>query len=262
MPIDIHTHAFHPKIADKVLAQLEDHYNIPPTGTGTVEDLLPRLHKAGIGRAAVHSAATKPDQVIPANNWAMAMQENHPQLVSFGTIHPGYENWEKELDRLEQNGIKGLKIHPDFQGFSMTDKRLAPIYETIGTRFVIMLHVGDTTPPEENASSPQKVAELIRNFPLLTVIAAHFGGYHHWEYVCDHLAGKNVFLDTSSSLFTIPQDLLEAIFNGHPRERILFGSDYPLFDPSEEIGLLAKRLRLTGPEIQDLLTNGDALLAK
>jgi hypothetical protein len=260
MSIDIHTHAFHPKIADKVLAQLEDHYHIPPTGNGTVGDLLPRLKKAGIERAAVHSAATKPDQVIPANNWAITMQENHPELVSFGTIHPGYEDWEKELDRLEQKGIRGLKIHPDFQGFSMTDKRLAPIYEAIGTRFVIMLHVGDRKPPEENASSPQKVAELIHNFPFLTVIAAHFGGYHHWEYVCEHLAGKNVYLDTSSSLFAIPQDLLETIFKAHPRERILFGSDYPLFDPSEEMALLAKRLHLKDSAIQDLLTNGESLL--
>lgn len=188
------------------------------------------------------------------------MQENHPELISFGTIHPAYTDWEKELDRLENKGIRGLKIHPDFQGFSMTDKRLAPIYETIGTRFVIMLHVGDRKPPEENASSPQKVAELIDNFPSLTVIAAHFGGYHHWEYVCDHLAGKNVFLDTSSSLFTIPQDLLEAIFSTHPRERIFFGSDYPLFDPSEEMALLARRLHLKDSEIQDLLTNGESLL--
>jgi hypothetical protein len=260
MSIDIHTHAFHPKIADKVLAQLKDHYHISPTGTGTVEDLLPRLKKAGIDRAVVHSAATKPDQVIPANNWAIFMQENYPELFSFGTIHPAYAAWEKELDRLENKGIKGLKIHPDFQGFSMTDKRLAPIYEAIGTRFVIMLHVGDTTPPEKNASSPQKVAELIRNFPSLTVIAAHFGGYHHWEYVCDHLAGKNVFLDTSSSLFTIPQDLLESIFNNHPRERIFFGSDYPLFNPADELKRLAQRLHLGDSEIYDLLNNGAFLL--
>jgi hypothetical protein len=69
-----------------------------------------------------------------------------------------------------------------------------------------------------------------------------------------------VFIDTSSSLFTIPQNLLEAIFNTHPREQILFGSDYPLFDPSEEMQLLAKRLRLTDSDIQDLLTNGERLL--
>lgn len=260
MSIDIHTHAFHPKIAHKVLEQLQGHYAISPVGTGIVEDLLPRLKKAGIERAAVHSAATKPDQVLPANNWAITMQKKYPELVSFGTIHPGYEHWEKELERLEKAGIKGLKIHPDFQGFSMTDKRLAPIYETIGTRFVIMLHVGDRKPPEDNPSSPQKVAELIRNFPKLTVIAAHLGGFQHWQYVVEHLAGKNVYIDTSSSLTMIPERDLQAIFKAHPRERILFGSDYPLFDPEEELTLLQKRMHLSVKELDELLTNADKLL--
>ncbi|MFA6809940.1 MAG: amidohydrolase family protein [Desulfoplanes sp.] len=260
MRIDIHTHAFHPKIAHKVLEQLQNHYAIAPVGTGTVEDLLPRLKKAGIDRAVVHSAATKPDQVIPANNWAIAIQKEHPELISFGTMHPGYEHWEKELDRLEKAGIKGLKIHPDFQGFSMTDPRLAPIYETIGKRFVIMLHVGDRKPPEDNPSSPQKVAQLINDFPDLTVIAAHFGGFQHWQYVVEHLAGKNVYIDTSSSLTMIPEEHLQSIFRAHPHERILFGSDYPLFDPYDEIQLLTKRLHLSEHDLEGLLSNAETLL--
>ena len=260
MFIDIHTHTFHPKIADKVLKQLEEHYVISPVGTGTIEDLLPRLKRSGIGRAVVHSAATKPDQVIPANNWAIAIQKEHPELISFGTMHPGYEQWEKELDRLEKAGIRGLKIHPDFQGFSMTDERLGPIYEAIGKRFVLMLHVGDRKPPEENPSSPQKVAELIKNFPQLTVIAAHFGGFQHWQYVVEYLAGKNVYMDTSSSLSMISDEDLQAIFRAHPRERILFGSDYPLFDPEDEIQVLKKRLHLSDAEIEELLSNAEQLV--
>ena len=260
MRIDIHTHAFHPKIADKVLHQLQDHYAIPPVGTGTIDDLLPRLKQAGLDRAVVHSAATKPDQVIPANNWAISMQKDHPELISFGTMHPGYEDWEKELDRIEKAGIRGLKIHPDFQGFCMTDERLGPIYETIGTRFVLMLHVGDRKPPEDNPSSPQKVAQLISNFPELKVIAAHFGGFQHWEYVVEHLGGKNVYIDTSSSLSMISDKHLQAIFQAHPHERILFGSDYPLFDPGEELQLLQKRLDLSEHDLEELLCNAEPLL--
>ena len=48
MYIDIHTHAFHPKIAHKVVAQLEDHYNIKPVGNGLAEDLKERLTRAGL----------------------------------------------------------------------------------------------------------------------------------------------------------------------------------------------------------------------
>ena len=71
MFIDIHTHAYHPKIADKVLAQLEGHYGIKPVGTGQIDDLIARAKSAGLDRVVVHNAATSAAQVVPANNWAI-----------------------------------------------------------------------------------------------------------------------------------------------------------------------------------------------
>jgi len=261
MAIDIHTHAFHPKIADKVVQQLEDHYRISPVGNGLLEDLLPRLDRAGIDRAAMHCAATKPEQVVPANNWALHVKEQHPRLIPFGTFHPDFADWECEFERLAIAGIRGIKIHPDFQGFSLDDPRLEPILETIGERFLLMVHIGDRLPPELNPSSPQKLAALLDKFPRLKVIAAHLGGFQHWAYVVDHLAGRDLYFDTSSSLNAIPGRLLFDIFAHHPRERILFGSDYPLFDSLEEMKLLQTRLRFSDSEVQQLLTNGDHLFA-
>lgn len=261
MPIDIHTHAFHPKIADKVVRQLEDHYRISPVGNGLLEDLLPRLDRAGIRRAVMHCAATKAEQVVPANNWALHVKENHPRLIPFGTFHPDFPEWEKEFGRLAAAGIPGIKIHPDFQGFNLDDPRLEPILEAISGRFLLMVHVGDYLPPEQNPSSPQKLAALLDRFPRLQVIAAHLGGFQHWACVVDHLAGRDLYLDTSSSLNAIPSRLLFDIFAHHPRERILFGSDYPLFDPSAEMKLLQTRMRLGDRELEELLTNGERLFA-
>ena len=260
MFIDVHTHAFHPKIADKVVHQLENHYRIPPVGNGTLEDLLPRLTRAGMDRAFLHCAATKPEQVIPANNWAIHIRENYPMLEPFGTFHPGFGQWEQELERLQKAGVIGIKLHPDFQGFALDDPRLDPILEAIGDRFLLMVHVGDRLPPEENFSSPQKMAAQLERFPRLRVIAAHFGGFQHWQYVVEHLAGRNVYFDTSSSLYDISDQLLFDIFNHHPRERILFGSDYPLFDPADEMEVLQRRLHLSDAELEEILENGARLL--
>ena len=38
-------------------------------------------------------------------------------MTAFGTLHPGYEAWESQLERLKAAGIRGLKLHPDFQHF-------------------------------------------------------------------------------------------------------------------------------------------------
>ncbi len=260
MLIDIHTHVFHPKVAEKVVHQLEDHYRIAPIGSGLIHDLLNRLKRAAITHAAVHTAATKADQVIPANKWALSIQNEYPGLIPFGTLHPDFKSWENELLTLERAGIRGIKLHPDFQGFHLDDARLEPIFEHIGERFILMIHIGDRLPPDKNPSSPQKLSTLLKKFPKLRVIAAHLGGYLHWQYVVEHLAGKDLYLDTSSSLWAIPDDLLFDIFQNHPREKILFGSDYPLFEPLEEIQLLQKRLQLSSRERDALLTNAGPLL--
>jgi len=259
MFIDIHTHAYHPKIADKVLAQLEGHYGIHPVGTGQIDDLLARAKKAGLDRVVVLNAATAPAQVVPANNWAIHIHREHPEVMAFGTLHTGYPEFERELDRLWRNGIQGIKFHADFQGFRLDDRRLWPIFEALSGRFVVMLHVGDRLPPADNNSCPAKVAAILRDFPDLTVIAAHMGGYLHWSYVLDHLVGKDVYIDTSSTLSFIDDDTLRRIVDGHPRERILFGSDYPLFDPGEEIGKLRKRLSLRDAELEQILSAGASL---
>jgi hypothetical protein len=63
--------------------------------------------------------------------------------TSPGPLHPDYPDWEKELKRLRRNGIKGLKFHPEFQGFWMHDPKLLPIMEEAQRDFMFMLHVGD-----------------------------------------------------------------------------------------------------------------------
>jgi uncharacterized protein len=259
MFIDIHTHAYHPKIADKVLIQLEDHYGLHPVGTGQLDDLLARAKRAGLDRVVVHNAATAPAQVVPANNWAIRIHRENPEVLSFGTLHTDYPDFERELDRLWRSGIQGIKFHADFQGFRLDDRKLWPIFEALSGRFVVMLHVGDRLPPEENNSCPAKVAAILRDFPNLTVIAAHMGGYLHWKYAVEHLVGKNVYIDTSSTLPFIDDDTLSRIWNGHPHDRILFGSDYPIFDPSEEIVLLRKRLSLRDSELEQILSTGSSL---
>ncbi len=259
--IDIHTHAFHPKIADKVCAQLQAHYGIQPTGSGLVEDLLARLRRADLDRAVVLCAATAPAQVIPANNWVMALQREHPQVVAFGTLHPDYADWEAELERLYAAGIRGLKFHPEFQGFRMDAPALKPIMEAAQERFAFLFHVGDRLPPQDNPSCPYKLAALLRDFPKARILAAHMGGYLHWGAALEVLAGRRVYFDTSSTLPFIPEQQLRELWRRHPRELILFGSDYPLYDPGQELQRLQQRLHLRDSELEALPGQAEAFLA-
>ncbi|MEF2231954.1 MAG: amidohydrolase family protein [Pseudodesulfovibrio sp.] len=253
MFIDVHTHAFHPKIAHKVVAQLEAHYSIAPVGNGLLDDLLMRIGRAGLDRAVVLTAATDPSQVVPANNWAIQIKRDCPNCIPFGTVHTGFDRMEDEFDRLEKEGIKGLKFHPDFQGFRMDDPALFDVLEMAADRFVCLFHVGDTLPPDENPSCPRKLAVLCKAFPDTPMIAAHMGGYRHWDYALEHLADTDVFVDSSSSMEFLDDDRLGKLVDGFGTERILFGSDYPLYDPGEERTQLEARLHFTDEELKRIL---------
>ncbi len=286
MRTDIHAHIFHPRTAAKALARIAS-VGFNSVGTGVIDDLLPRAARAGVKRVVAHIAALSGDQVVAANNFALALLRNQqpepdrdahseevaplagaaplaenasmPRMVPFGSVHPDCLRWPRELDRLEKSGVKGIKLHPNFQNLAFDDPRLFPIMEAVGTRFILMCHVGCEPPLEKNPASPYKLRALIEHFPKARIIAAHMGGYANGTAALDALAGRDIWLDTSNThALALPE--LRAILKAHPRERILFGSDYPLYDPAEEIPLQQRRLGLSDPEMEALLHNADALL--
>lgn len=264
MFIDIHTHAFHPKIAAKAVHHMDEHYRLSCTGDGTIEHLLQCEARVGIERCVVLCAATAPAQVIPANTFAIRLQKTYPDAVmAFGTLHPGYTDWEKELDRLHAAGLRGIKFHPDFQGFWLNDPRLLPIFEAAKKDFIFLIHIGDKATPDHNPSCPYKLAAILDTFPQLRIVAAHFGGYRMWAHAL-HVFGKhwpdNLWFDTSSTTPFATRQLMHTLLSNFPRERLLFGTDWPLFDPEDELRRLQDLGGLRTSELETLLCNAWHLL--
>ena len=211
--------------------------------------------------AAFSTWAAHAAQVIPANNYAIRLAQDHPEgIIAFGTVHPDYTDWESELARLKRHGIRGIKLHPDFQQFWLDDKRLLPIFDAAQDDFIFEIHIGDKRPPRENPSCPYKMAAIIRQFPRLRVICAHLGGYHQWRASMETLVGRPVWLDTSSSSPFLPPELLQTILRRHPQEYLLFGSDYPLYDPAEEMERLQRKGRLSDTTLDKYRSNAGKLL--
>ena len=264
MYIDIHTHAFHPKIAHKAVDHLNDFYSVNCAGDGTIAHLLERERKAEMEKCVVLCAATAPAQVIPANNYAITLQKEHAdRVIAFGTVHPGYENWEAELKRIKAAGIRGIKLHPDFQSFWLDDPRLLPIFEAAQKDFVFEIHIGDKTTPAQNPSCPYKLAAILRQFPGMRVIAAHFGGYRMWSHALDVFSGnnfENLWFDTSSTTPFATPLLAQKLLGAFPRERILFGTDWPLYDPVEERLRLQRLASLKDAEMETIMSNATSLL--
>ena len=135
------------------------------------------------------------------------------------------------------------------------------MFEAAQDDFIFLFHIGDSVPPEKNPSCPYKLAALLDRFPRLRCIAGHLGGYHRWEHSLKALVGRDVWLDTSSCTPFIQPDLLKAILRKHPQDRILFGSDYPLYDPGDAMMHLQEKAELGDADLDRYCSNADALFA-
>lgn len=229
--LDFHTHAYPDKVAGKAVQFLNDYYHITCQGDGTLEDLLSSAKDGGVGYLLVHAVATKPGQVENVNSWIG--EHIGGNVIGFGTLHPDYEgDMKAEIERIISLGLKGVKLHPDFQEFIVDDPSTDIIYRSIEGRLPLLLHTGDK---DTDYSSPYRVENILKKYPRLTVIAAHLGGYSEWEEAEEHLVGKNLYIDTSSSLWAIPPKRAVSIIRRHGVDRVLFGTDYPLTLHKEEL---------------------------
>lgn len=248
--IDFHAHIFPDRIAHKASAAIGEFYDIPMKYDGTVATLLHLSGQCGIGTTLVHSVATAPQQVASINDFiADTVRKNPGRLVGFATIHPDHPAIEEEIERAAAMGLRGIKIHSDFQRFLLDDDGAMRIYRAIEGRLPILVHAGDH---RYEFSKARRIAAVQDRFPGLQMICAHLGGWSEWEESAAILRGSNVVVDTSSSLYDLPPDQARGIIEMYGADRVLFGTDYPMWNPCEELALL-DRLCLPDDEREKIL---------
>lgn len=256
--IDAHAHIFPPQIAYKAAGSIGAYYNLKMFADGTIESLLKNGKEINVYKYLVHSTATKVGQIQSINNFIAESKDENSCFIGFGTLHPKMQNVESEVDRIISLGLKGVKLHPEFQKFYIDDESMFPIYAALEGKLPILMHTGDSV---KTSSSPKRLAKILEKFPNLVVIAAHFGGYDMWDESIEYLVGrKNVYFDTCSSLFKMDLDKARKIIRDHGADKVLFGTDYPMWSHLNELNRFEK-LELTDEECELILhKNAEKLL--
>ena len=232
---DMHTHIFPQKIAEKAVSSIGGFYGIPMVKKGFSEDLIESGSEIGVDKYLVCSTATTPLQVTAINSFVSGEVSRHPEFIGFGTMHPGFDDICGEVDRITKIGLVGIKLHPDFQKFAIDDREAYPIYEAAEGRLPILFHTGDK---RYSYSNPERVLKILKDFPKLTCICAHLGGYSEWESVValkGYLGNPNIYFDTSSSIrFIDPKESVD-IIRAHGVEHVFWGTDYPMQNHTAEL---------------------------
>lgn len=226
MLIDFHVHFFPDAIARASVEKLAHNAGAAYYGDGTLGALVSFMKEDGVTVSVNQPVATKPEQVQSINRKMIGLRATHPEIVSFGAMHPGFAGYAEELAFLKQNGIPGIKIHPDYQDFCPEDPRFRPILESCARLgLAVLFHAGvDLAYPEVHCT-PRGLREVLE-IPGLTVICAHMGGYKLWDDVEKYLVGKNVYLDLAYCR-DMDDARLTRMIEAHGHERILFASDFP-----------------------------------
>lgn len=238
MIIDTHVHIFPDEIAERAVESLATRAHVPaPRGEATLARLLTSMDAAAIARCWVASVATKPSQAGPILEWSKRLRS--PRVVPLGSVHPDSTRWGAELAQIAGAGIIGIKLHPQYQGFTADDPKLFALYrEAARLGLFALFHAGyDLAFRDDDRAAPARLARVHAEVPELTMIAAHLGGWMAWDEVIDCLVGTQVFLDTSFAHQASDRQR-EHIFRHHDRARILFGSDYPWSTQRESLSRL------------------------
>jgi predicted TIM-barrel fold metal-dependent hydrolase len=233
--IDAHAHIYPEKIAAKATDTIGEFYDIKmEMPAGTPEQLLKVGGNAGITRYVVHSVATTAHQVRSINEFIRKECETHPEFIGFITLHQDLseEEIESEIELALTHGMKGIKLHPDFQKFNIDDPQAERFYRAAEGKLPILLHMGDD---RYEYSAPHRLVKIAKKYPNTTFIAAHFGGYRCWSESRLYKGLGNVYFDTCSSLPFISADEAKRIIDMHGADRFFFATDFPMWDAAQEI---------------------------
>ena len=233
--IDAHCHIYPEKIAAKAVGATDKFYDVKSHGEGTVSHLMERCSTEGVDHAIVQSVATTPKQVKSINEFiADQVSQSNGFLTGLGTLHIDSEDMAGDIKHLVSLGLKGVKLHPDIQRFAVDDDRLMQMYDICQTQNLTMLvHTGDY---RYDFSNPDRVINVLKNFPNLRFIGAHFGGWSVWDEASKKLCKfENFYVDCSSSFgFSKDADFKEIALR-YGADKILFGTDYPMWELKEEL---------------------------
>lgn len=248
--IDVHVHCEvsregRPSLPPDLLAASEKHFG--PGG-----QRLPQLAEVAEHYRERHMAcvvftvdaeSTTGYPAIPNEEVAEAAAEHPDVLIPFASIDPAKGRMGVRAARrlVEEHQVRGFKFHPNMQAFFPNDRAVYPLYEALEELGVPALFhsgqsgIGAGLPGGGGIrlkySNPLHLDDVAADFPNLKIIIAHPSFPWQDEALAVATHKPNVWIDLSgwSPKYFPPQ--LVQYANTLLRDKVLFGSDFPLITP-------------------------------
>ncbi len=246
--IDVHTHV-QSSVRDPAAVQPSDElseYFGSESVHPTVADLAAyyRVRKMACVVFMIDAtAATGIGPAVSNEEIAELGREHSDVVIPFGSVdpHSGAAGARRVRELVEDHGVRGFKFHPNLQAFFPNDPAHYPLYEAIESAGVpVVFHSGHTGVGAGKPggggvrlkySNPMFVDDVAADFPDMAIVLAHPSFPWQDEAISVALHKPNVHIDLSGwSPKYFPANLVQYA-NTLLRDRVLFGSDYPVITP-------------------------------
>ena len=267
MTIDFHTHAFPDKLAAGALETLTENTRrfaaiygeSRPHHDGTLAGLAASAKQGGVDISLLLPIATSAKPSHSINDFAAAA-DKLPGLRSFGSVHPLSPAWGEELERLRELGLRGIKLHPEYQGCYVDAPETVAVVRAAGELGLwVVFHAGaDVGMEPPFHCTPGRAARLRDAAPDTRIVLAHLGGDWMWEEALHTLNGMDFYYDTSRAIPEHPErwDLFGDMIRTFGPDRILFGTDSPWTEQRyavEQMRVFLEKQRFTPAESAAIL---------
>jgi predicted TIM-barrel fold metal-dependent hydrolase len=230
------------KISYAVLANMTPTYDMRVAALNNLLASAPRAEKE---KAEKEINERVIDRMKRRNLWSCTSAREHHALVpliSIDLLQTPSEMQAEIEDKVKYHGAKGLKLHPVSNRFYPSDRALWPAYQTaVELGLPILFHSGEGEVAgytQADYARPANFEPVMESFPRLVIILAHMGKGFLEESVALARKYGDVYFDSSAILsgteiksgFASREEAVKLI-RTIGVSRVLFGSDWPWFDP-------------------------------
>lgn len=266
MIVDVHTHCIQPEHTAESSRLAMERAGYPPMQRLLFEDFKREME--AVDRAIVFGVRAVASGNISPDEYTAEWVSNDPEkLIGFAAVDPTEDDYLERMERAATDlGLRGFKIYPMLARFNPADPTVFPMYamaERLG--LPILSRTGAHPGPRAilKYSQPLLFDEVAQAFPDLKIVMAHMS--HPWQRDCAVVLRKhpNVYADVSEAGWVRSWQAWQALtlmVEWGVADKLLFGSDFPFWTPSEGFAKLRRlndQVEGTGfPRIPDDVVEG------
>ena len=246
--IDVHTHAWksalRPEAAPSESQEAMGRYFRYQPQHQTVPEMAQMYRKLKMAFVVFTVDGEKGASRNVTNEEVAELANQHSDVaIPFASINPhrGAEGVREARRLIRDFGVKGFKFHPSVQEFYPNDRMAYPLYEAIAeANLPALFHTGQTGVGAGSRggggirlkySNPMVLDDVAADFPEMPIILAHPSFPWQDEALSVATHKPQVYIDLSGWSPKYFSPLLVQYANTLLKDKVLFGTDYPVIAP-------------------------------